>query len=192
MEIPLSYQAFLINHNNIEFRYPEFSAAVLLFGFYELLLNDILILELDDNNFFVSSKNNTDNNFYNLLLRPLKIKEDKMLLNKFITRIGIYGYYLSNIFSKHSIKKVLRSELLHKNLLKSKRKLFFKKFYVVDEAKFILNNFDYKNDRENLEYSLKSKLGLNEKLFSKFIEITNIELNRAVNSIGWGINSLGK
>ena len=72
MNLPLSHILFLKNISAIEFRNPELSYKILLLGFYELILNNIIEVNCINENIIISKKNNTENKFYNLLINPIQ------------------------------------------------------------------------------------------------------------------------
>ena len=124
MSLPLSHIAFLKGISEMDFRNNNTSFEVLSIGFYELVQNRVVNFVEVDSDFIVSQNKTTNNKFYTLLLRPLG--KGELTLKKYVVRIGIYGYYLSNVFSKNSIKKILLNELKRMKILSIKNFIFFK------------------------------------------------------------------
>lgn len=195
MELPLSYKVFFSNLKGFEFRYTEKQYYVLLFAFFEMISNNIIRVEIPSNNQFIintNKRNNIEFSLYKLLLRPLENNQNRMELEKYIFRIGIYGYYSTNTFSEYSIKKVIHKEFLEKGFLVKKGIWPFishKLKYPMEED---INQINFENEKKNYISKINKKLNLNKEELENIINTIHSNLSISLDTIRPAITLVGK
>ena len=195
MELPLSYKAFFSNLKGFEFRYTEKQYYVLLFAFFEMISDNIISLEIQsDNQFLISSTNQNNISFflYKLLLRPLEYNQNSMELEKYIYRIGIYGYSWTNTFSEYSIKKIIHKEFLGKGFLVKKGIWPFSSYKLEYQMEEDINKINFVIEKNKFISKIKDKLNLNKEELENIINIVHTNLLISLDTIRPAISLIGK
>jgi hypothetical protein len=195
LELPLSYNSFISNLKGFEFRYIEKQYYILFFAVLEMLNEKIIKIESESQNEFIVTSNtqNKDNLFtlYQLLLRPFN-NNKKIELKKYIYRIGIYGYYMTNIFSEHSIKKVIRKELLKKDLLVKKGIWPFISYNQRNKMQDDFDKINLENEKNKFISKINSKLNFNKEELEMIINTIHSNLLISLDTIRPAITLIGK
>jgi hypothetical protein len=192
MDIPLSYKTFFSKLKGFEFRYTDKQYYVLLFAFFEMIIDNIIRLEIKSGcRFIISSieQNNVPYSLYKLLLRPLENNQNKMELEKYIYRIGIYGYYSTNTFSKYSLQKVIHKEFIKKGYLVKKGIwpfIFYKKNFQVEEE------INFETEKNRGISKINKKLNLNKEELEHIINSVHSNLLISLDTIQTAITLIGK
>jgi hypothetical protein len=196
LELPLSYKAYFSNLKGFEFRYIDKAYYILFFAFLEMLdLNIIIIRNESDNKLFViKSKQNIEVLFslYKLLLRPLENNQPIMELQKYIYRIGIYGYYSTNTFSKHSIKKVILKESFIKDILLKKGFWPFISYKLKYQLANDINQIDFEEEKNKYILKINHKLNFKTDELEIFINTVHSNLLISLDTVRPAITLVGK
>jgi hypothetical protein len=196
LELPLSYKAFFSNLKGFEFRYTDKAYYTLVLAFFEMIDKNIIkIINATNKQYYITKPESKIENLfslYRLMLRPLQNKQAKMELSKYVYRIGVYGYYLTNTFSKNSIKKVIYKELSEKNMLHKKGFWPFTSYKLKHHLEDEINKIDFEDEKNKFISRINQKLNLNVDELEKITSTVHSNLLTSLNTVRPAILQLGK